>query len=106
MFNASLNIAWSIAEIEASAAGFESILPGHFWIGCCKGCDLDYAKFLQNATAKIRSLSKGSVLNGTKLRPVWDVGRPSRLPAFRGKSRRDACSTPVNLVPFGSVLAY
>jgi hypothetical protein len=33
MNNPSLNIAWSIAEIEAAAAGFESILPNHFWIG-------------------------------------------------------------------------
>jgi hypothetical protein len=44
MTNASLSIAWSIAEIEASAAGFDAILPNHFWIGCCKGCDLDYAR--------------------------------------------------------------
>lgn len=41
MLNVSLNIAWSIAEIETSAAGFQSILPNYFWIGCCKGCDLD-----------------------------------------------------------------
>jgi len=37
MINVSLNIAWSIAEIEASAAGFDSILPNHFWMGCCNG---------------------------------------------------------------------
>jgi hypothetical protein len=49
MPNPSLNIAWSIAEIEASAAGFEAILQNHFWIGCCKGCDLDCAKFLEIA---------------------------------------------------------
>ncbi|MEI8122807.1 MAG: Clp protease N-terminal domain-containing protein, partial [bacterium] len=55
MINASLNIAWSIAEIEASAAGFDAILPDHFWIGCCKGCDLDYAKFLQDARTEIRN---------------------------------------------------
>ena len=54
MINTSLNIAWSIAEIEASGAGFEAILPVHFWIGCCKGCDLDYEKFLQNAQPQIR----------------------------------------------------
>ena len=54
MNNPSLNIAWSIAEIEASAAGFESILTNHFWIGCCKCCDVDYVKFLQNAPAEIR----------------------------------------------------
>ena len=55
MINASLNIAWSIAEIEASAAGFEAILPNHFWIGCCKCCDLDVTKFLQNARPEIRN---------------------------------------------------
>ena len=54
MINASLNIAWSIAEIEASAAGFQSILPNHFWIGCCKGCDLDLAKFLREAKPEIK----------------------------------------------------
>lgn len=53
MHMTSIIIAWSIAEIEA--AGFESILPNHFWIGCCKGCDLDYAKFLQNAPSEIRN---------------------------------------------------
>jgi ATP-dependent Clp protease ATP-binding subunit ClpC len=55
VINGSLNIAWSIAEIEASAAGFDAILPEHFWIGCCKGCDLDYAKFLQDARTEIRN---------------------------------------------------
>jgi len=54
MINASLSIAWSIAEIEASAAGFQSILPNHFWIGCCKGCDLDLAKFLREAKPEIK----------------------------------------------------
>ena len=55
MTNPSLNIAWSIAEIEASAAGFDAILPHHFWIGCCKGCDLDCAKFLQNANPEVQN---------------------------------------------------
>jgi predicted nucleic acid-binding protein len=40
--------------------------------------------------------------NGTKLRVIWNVGRPSRLPSRPGKSRRDACSTFLNLVPFVS----
>ena len=56
MINPSLNIAWSIAEIEASAAGFDAIHPNHFWIGCCKGCDLDFAKFLQNAKPEIQGM--------------------------------------------------
>lgn len=56
MINASLNIAWSIAEIEASMAGFESILPAHFWIGCCKGCDLDYEKFLRKAKPEVQAM--------------------------------------------------
>ena len=55
MINASLNITWSIAEIEASAAGFQAIQPNHFWIGCCKCCDLDYAKFLENAKPEIQN---------------------------------------------------
>jgi len=55
MTNASLNIAWSIAEIEASAAGFQPIQANHFWIGCCKCCDLDYAKFLKDAMPEIRN---------------------------------------------------
>ena len=40
--------------------------------------------------------------NSAKLRRVWDVGRPSRLPACRENSRRDACSTPLNLAPLAS----
>jgi hypothetical protein len=38
--------------------------------------------------------------NGTNLSGVWDVGRPSLLPSCRENSRRDACSTPLKLVPF------
>jgi hypothetical protein len=33
MINLSLNIAWSLAEIGAAAAGFDTFLPSHFWIG-------------------------------------------------------------------------
>ena len=32
-----LNIAWSIAEVEAAEAAFHLILPIHVWIGCCVG---------------------------------------------------------------------
>jgi hypothetical protein len=49
-----LSIAWSLAELEAAEAGFLSILPDHFWIGCCKGCDLDLSKFLEGAKTEIR----------------------------------------------------
>ena len=55
MINPAINIAWSVAEIEASASGYQSILPNHFWIGCCKGCDLNYTKFLQNAQPELRN---------------------------------------------------
>ncbi len=54
MITPSLAIAWSLAEIEAAAAGFPSILPSHFWMGCCKGCDLDIAGFLGEANPEIR----------------------------------------------------
>jgi len=43
-----------------------------------------------------------SARNGTNLRRVSDVGRPSRLPACGENSRRDACSTPLKLAPFPS----
>ncbi len=54
MINPSLNIAWSLAELEASAAGFDVITPNHFWIGCCKGCDLNLEKFLREADPEIQ----------------------------------------------------
>ncbi len=54
MNSTSLSISWSLAELEASEAGFSSILPNHFWIGCCKGCDLDLTKFLEGAKTEIR----------------------------------------------------
>ena len=38
--------------------------------------------------------------NGPNLSGIWDVGRPSRLPARRENSRRDACSTPLKSAPF------
>jgi hypothetical protein len=66
MTTPSLNIAWSIAEIEASSAGFDSILPTHFWIGCCKACDLDLAKFLQDATPEVQGMgNRGSGNRGS-----------------------------------------
>jgi beta-galactosidase len=40
--------------------------------------------------------------NGTKLRAFGDVGRPSRLPACREDSRRDACSTSLKLATFAA----
>jgi len=50
-----LNLAWSLAEMEASEAGFSSITPNHFWIGCCKGCDLDLSKLLSDAKPEIKA---------------------------------------------------
>ena len=40
--------------------------------------------------------------NGANLSRFGDVGQPSRLPACRENSRRDACSTPLKLAPFAS----
>jgi hypothetical protein len=87
MINASLNIAWSIAEIEASAAGFEAILPNHFWIGCCKGCDLNYAKFLQNANPEIRGMETQIARDFQAVRDALAAGnaKPAELRrAMRG----------------------
>ncbi len=54
MIATSLNIAWSLAEMEASKAGFSIIQPGHFWIGVCKGADLNWGDFLKDAKEDVR----------------------------------------------------
>jgi ATP-dependent Clp protease ATP-binding subunit ClpC len=81
MINASLNIAWSIAEIEASAAGFDAILPDHFWIGCCKGCDLQIAKFLQNAKPEIQNQETQIAQDFQAVREALNAGKakPAKL---------------------------
>ena len=81
MINPSLNIAWSIAEIEASAAGFDAIHPNHFWIGCCKGCDLDYAKFLQDAREATRNQQSQIAQDFHTVRDALTAGKakPAKL---------------------------
>jgi len=88
MTNPSLNIAWSIAEIEASAAGFQAILPNHFWIGCCKGCDLDITKFLNNAKPEIRGMETQIAQDFQTVRDALAAGKskPTKLRrALRGR---------------------
>jgi hypothetical protein len=75
MTNPSLNIAWSIAEIEASSAGFESILPTHFWIGCCKACDLDLGKFLQSAPSEVQAMEPQVALDFKAVREALAFGK-------------------------------
>jgi len=55
MNSLSLNLAWSLAEMEASEGGFSLIQPTHFWIGACKGCDLDLSKFLNDAKPELKA---------------------------------------------------
>lgn len=97
MINASLNIAWSIAEIEASAAGFESILPNHFCFGCCKGCDLDYAKFLQEPWRSEPPRSQRSFPASRSMRrnsPGVSTRKPYTVcPRRSRKSRRSSVSS-------------
>ena len=97
MTNPSLNIAWSIAEIEASAAGFDAILPHHFWIGCCKGCDLDCAKFLHNAKPDIQRQQSQIAKDFLDVRDALAAGiaNPSTLRrALRGRLGKNGEPTP------------
>jgi len=51
---------------------------------------------------KVFSVRWFSVQREADLGRAWDVARPSRLPACRENSRRDACSTPLKFAPFSS----
>ncbi|MEI6279366.1 MAG: ATP-dependent Clp protease ATP-binding subunit [Verrucomicrobiae bacterium] len=96
MFNPSLSIAWSIAEIEA-ATGFDAILPDHFWIGCCKGCDLDITKFLQNAKPEIRNQESQIAQDFQTVRDALAAGKapPAKLRrALRGRLGKNGEATP------------
>lgn len=106
------SIAWSLAEIEAASAGFQEILPAHFWMGSCKGCELDLEKFLKKAGGNIRSerssiqaefdsvaaaLSKAG-LNSTVFRRALRVGcktnaSPAKRPLHRSAELRTAFAT-------------
>jgi len=109
MNSTALSIAWSLAELEASEAGFSSILPNHFWIGCCKGCDLDFSKFLQNAKPEIQGQEEQiakefkivtDALASLKLSPsalrrslrarLGRVGKPTPRPLSRNPDLRAA----------------
>jgi len=96
MTNPSLHIAWSIAEIEASAAGFQAILPSHFWIGC-KGCDLDFAKFLQNSPPEIRKQETQIARDFQAVRDALTAGKakPAKLRrALRATLGKEGDPTP------------
>jgi len=97
MINASLNIAWSIAEIEASAAGFSSIRPAHFWIGSCKECDLDLAKFLEGVRGPELLQTQDSFPASRSMRrklPGVSTRKPYKVwPRRSRKSRRSSVSS-------------
>jgi ATP-dependent Clp protease ATP-binding subunit ClpC len=97
MLNSSLSIAWSIAEIEASTAGFESILPNHFWIGSFKCCDIDFAKFLLNAKLEIRDQEAQIALDFLAVRVALTDGnsKPAKLRrALRQRLAKEGEPTP------------
>lgn len=83
MINSSLNIAWSIAEIEAAAAGFRSILPSHFWMGCCKGCDLDLEEFFANAPSETRAQQSEVARDFEGVRNALSAGNVAPTPLRR-----------------------
>jgi ATP-dependent Clp protease ATP-binding subunit ClpC len=112
----SLNLAWSLAEMEASEAGFSSITPNHFWIGCCKGCDLDLSKFLSDAKPEIKAQEEqirqefkmvANSLQSVDISPVemrralrkslGKVGAPSSRPISRHPDLRVAFKEGANL---------
>ena len=97
MVGTSVNIAWSIAEIEASAAGFDAILPSHFWIGCCKGCDLDCAKFTENAMPEIRKYESQITQDFHTVRDALTAGKIKAAKlrrALRGRLGKNGESLP------------
>jgi ATP-dependent Clp protease ATP-binding subunit ClpC len=56
MIPPSINIAWRVAELEASRAGFSEISAAHFWLGICKVVDLPVAELLKDCEAEMRAM--------------------------------------------------
>jgi ATP-dependent Clp protease ATP-binding subunit ClpC len=56
MIPPSINIAWRVAELEASRAGFSVITSAHFWLGICKVVDLPISELLQECDAEMRAM--------------------------------------------------
>lgn len=81
MISVSINIVWSIAEIEASSAGFDAILSNYFWISCCKCCDLDFQKFFRDAPPQIQNQEAQISQDFQTVREALASGnaKPSRL---------------------------
>ena len=88
MTNPSVNISWSIAEVEAAATGFDAILPNHFWIGCCKGCDLDLAKFLENAMPETRNQETRIARDFKAVRDALNAGETKPVKVRRALRQR------------------
>ena len=44
-------LVWSVAEVEAQAAGYEQIEPGHLMLSLCKVCELPLANMMDKAPA-------------------------------------------------------
>jgi ATP-dependent Clp protease ATP-binding subunit ClpC len=91
----SIQIAWSIAEVEAAAAGFPAILPAHFWIACCKVCDLEMADFLAEAKEEIQQRSPEITADFEQVRLVLEAGKAGPTPLRRSLRRSlGVVSTP------------
>ena len=116
MNSLSLNLAWSLAEMEASEGGFSLIQPTHFWIGACKGCDLDLSKFLNDAKPELKAQEPqirqefkmiADALHSVDISPVemrrglrkslGKVGAPSSRPISRHPDLRAAFKEGANL---------
>ncbi len=52
----SLDICWSLAEVEAAHAGFPEIGLAHFWVGVCKAVELPVPELLKAGSPELQAL--------------------------------------------------
>ena len=71
MIPPSINIAWRVAELEASRAGFSEISAAHFWLGICKVVDLPISELLQECDPEMRAMEGQIVDDFDELREAF-----------------------------------
>ena len=56
MTSPSIDITWSLAEAEASHAGFSEIGLAHFWVGVCKAVEVSVSELLKAANPELQAM--------------------------------------------------
>lgn len=97
-----LDLAWSIAEVEARALGSEAIEPMHFLLAALKIVDVDFPAQLDKQDISSEEW-KGMCKDAKKVRGYLDV-LPEKISTVRRRIRHRLARTAQPPIPDGLVI--